>query len=308
MLQATLDELRARLETRDQQITAMHRISAALFSKTDTDSLLRETLTVALDTVDADAGSLLLYDQESHKLVFRYVIGEAAQTLRGREIDIEDHASSKAATVFRTGEPLITNDTRIDVHDPFIDQTTGYQTDSILTVPLRNMGEPIGVMQAVNRRHGAFDHEDRELLEIIGSLASTSIVNATLAEEAQLAAVARAVGDLGHDIKNALTPVETAIDTLVQAFIEPMYEDLDAMCVGLRSENASVADAVTVAISALRAEYPYMVDSARDGCEDIREMVSEIADYIKGAQATHFQVGDMKTVLEERLRWKLSPC
>ena len=197
MNQLTLGELKARLETREQQITAMHRISAALFSKTDTDSLLRETLTVALDTVDADAGSLLLYDPDSRKLVFRYVIGEAAATLRGRQIDIDDHANSKAATVFRTGEPLITNDTRADNYDPSIDRATGYKTDSILTVPLRNMGEPIGVMQAVNRRHGVFDHEDRELLEIIGSLASTSIVNASLAEEAQLAAVARAVGDLG---------------------------------------------------------------------------------------------------------------
>jgi len=164
------------------------------------------------------------------------------------------------------------------------------------------MGEPIGVMQAVNRRHGIFDHEDRELLEIIGSLASTSIVNAALAEEAQLAAVARAVGDLGHDIKNALTPVESAIDTLVQAFIEPMYEDLDALSARWRGENAGAADAVSEITSALRSEYPYMVSSAKDGCDDIREMVSEIADYIKGAQATHFQVGDVKTVLEQRLR------
>jgi signal transduction histidine kinase len=297
----TLDELKARLNTREQQITAMHRISAALFSKTDTDSLLRETLTVALDTVDADAGSLLLYEPESGKLVFRYVIGDAANTLRGQELDIEDHANSKAATVFRTGQPLITSDTRIDVHDPFIDQTTGYRTDSILTVPLRNMGEPIGVMQAINRRHGVFDQEDRELLEIIGSLASTSIVNASLAEEAQLAAVARAVGDLGHDIKNALTPVETAIDTLVQAFIEPMYEDLDAISETLQKENLTIADAVAKATSALRYEYPHMVISAKDGCDDIREMVSEIADYIKGAQATHFQVGDVQDVLEQRL-------
>ncbi len=302
MTETDIDDLKARLKIREQQIAAMHRISAALFSKTDTDSLLRETLTVALDTVDADAGSLLLYDAETHKLVFRYVIGGAANALRGAEIDIDNHASSKAAIVFRTGEPLITNDTRVDVHDPFIDQSTGYRTDSILTVPLRNMGEPMGVLQAVNRRHGVFDYEDRELLEIIGSLASTSIMNATLAEEAQLAAVARAVGDLGHDIKNALTPVETAIDTLVQAFIEPMYDDLDVLCARWRPDNAAAADAVTEATSALRSEYPYMVDSAKDGCDDIREMVSEIADYIKGAQATNFQNGDMHAVLDERLR------
>lgn len=302
MSQTTLDELRNRLENRDRQIAAMHRISAALFSKTEPDALLRETLTVALDTVDADAGSLLLFDSQRGKLVFRYVIGDAANTLTGRDLDIEDHANSKAAIVFRTGEPLITNDTRVDIHDPFIDQATGYRTDSILTVPLRNLGEPIGVMQALNRRHGVFDLEDQELLEIVSSLASTSIVNATLAEEAQLAAVARAVGDLGHDIKNALTPIESAIDTLVQTFIEPMYEDLDSLCEGWRIAQPETAVAVTSATSGLRSEYPYMQASAKDGCDDIREMVSEIADYIKGAQSTHFVAGDIRVVLAERLR------
>ena len=69
----------------------------------------------------------------------------------------------------------------------------------------------------------------RDLLEIVSSLASTSIVNATLAQEAQLAAVARAVGDLGHDIKNALTPIETMVETTVQAFIVPMFEEMDAL-------------------------------------------------------------------------------
>src|ERR1700722_14573176 len=117
MTEETLTELQNRLENRERQIAAMHRISAALFSKTDTDSLLRETLTVALETVDADAGSLLLFDPQRGKLVFRYVIGEAAATLRGREIDLIEHASSKAATVFRTGEPSITSDTRVDIHD-----------------------------------------------------------------------------------------------------------------------------------------------------------------------------------------------
>lgn len=300
--QETLLELQTRLEMRERQIAAMHRISAALFSKTDTDSLLRETLHVALETVDADAGSLLLCDRDRRKLIFRYVFGEAAPTLMNKEIDIEAHSMSKAAIVFKTGMSLITIDTSTDIHDHSIDKATGYHTDSILTLPLKNLGEPIGVMQALNKRHGVFDKEDQELLEIISSLASTSIVNATLAEEAQLAAVARAVGDLGHDIKNALTPIETAIETLVFAFIEPMYADLDRLFAAWETDHPEMVQALREATDYLREEYPHIQESAKDGCDDIREMVSEIADYIKGAQATNFEKGDLKSVLEERLR------
>jgi signal transduction histidine kinase len=85
-------------------------------------------------------------------------------------------------------------------------------------------------------------------------------------------------------------------------FVEPMYDDLDRMCAEWQPEHADMAEAVVTATAGLRDEYPYMVTSARDGCDDIREMVSEIADYIKGAQATNFEVGDISKVLDDRLR------
>ncbi len=103
-------------------------------------------------------------------------------------------------------------------------------------------GKPLGVMQALNKTEGHFDEEDQELLEIVSSLAATSIVNARLAEEAQLAAVARAVGDLSHDIKNALTPVESMIDTTVEAFFEPMYQALDEHQAGMAGAIAQSDD------------------------------------------------------------------
>jgi signal transduction histidine kinase len=301
MTEDNLDSLRARLEERERQLNAMHRISAALFSKTDLGSLIRETLHVSLQTVDADAGSILLYDKDSRKLVFRYVLGAAAPALTGTSVDPEN-SHGKAATVFRTGQSLITLSTRTDSYDESVDRATGYHTDSILTVPLQNLGEPIGVMQAINKRHGVFDKEDQELLEIVSSFASTSIVNASLAQEAQMAAVAHAVGDLSHDIKNALTPIETAIDTMVQAFIEPMYADIDRLIQDWEKADSEKATALRDATELLREEYPYMQSSAKDGCADIKEMVGEIADYIKGTQSTHMEVADVRDALKERLQ------
>lgn len=297
--QESLHSLQARLEMRERQLLAVHRISAALFSKTDLDSLLRETLRASLEIVDADAGSILLYDEEKNRLIFRYVIGKTE--LIGEAVDPEDQTAN-AATVFRTGVSLLT-DTSRDGYNPRFDVDTGYRTQSMLTVPLKNLGgEPIGVMQALNKRPGPFDTDDQELLEIVSSLAATSIVNARLAEEAQLAAVARAVGDLSHDIKNALTPVETAVDTMVQLFMEPTYQELDRLKAAWSPVHPEMAQALCDATRLLREEYPYTLESVKDGCTDIFEMVSEIADYIKGVQSTRKEVANLQEVVEEKLR------
>ena len=224
-MQESMQGLRERLELRERQLDAVHSISEALASQSDVRSVLRETLRVVLQSVDAEGGSILLYDKEKRRLVFDYVEGKTE--LLGREIDPETDITGKAATVFRTGEFIITSDAHAGNYNRKFDNDTGFRTRSIITVPLKHLGgTPIGVMQAVNKRHEQFTRADQELLEIVSSLAATSIMNARLAEEAQLAAVARAVGDLSHDIKNALTPIEFMVDTTVEAFIEPMYETM----------------------------------------------------------------------------------
>jgi signal transduction histidine kinase len=264
--------------------------------------LLYEALLVLLEIVDAEGGSLLLYDPERKALVFRHAVGPAAAQLIGMEVDPED-PRGKAAAVFRTGTSIITHSTVTDAHDASIDRKTGYHTDSMLTVPLKSLdGAVIGILQAINKRNGRFNLEDQDLLEIVSGLAAMSIVNARLVEEAKLAAVARAVGDLGHDIKNALTPVETMVSTTVDAFIIPMMEDLDAIQEDLRGEHPEMALRLLEAVQPLREWTPELQGSVKDGCEDIREMVSGIADYIKGTQATHKVPNDIREVVEERLK------
>lgn len=298
---AEIAQLRHHLRMCQRRLEATHQITVALGAGHDLDTLLRETLVTSLNTVDADAGSLLLYNTERKRLVFKHVVGNTS--LIGQEIDPVTDISGRASTVFRTGKSLVSESVDPAGYNPQFDTNTGYQTRSILTVPLRDLqGNPIGVMQAINKKTGHFDHEDTELLEIIGGLSSTVIVNAQLAIEAQLAAVARAVGDLGHDIKNALTPIETLMDTTVDSFIQPMFDDLDTIANNCRDRSADVADEIENAILPLRDWCPEARTSVKDGCADIREMVSEIADYIKGTQSTHMVMNDLSEVLQDRLR------
>ena len=246
--------------------------------------------------MEADAGSIYLFDNEKRKLVFHYVTGEKAAELTGSEID-PDHPQAISAAVFRSRETILTPDPRPETYDSEFDKLTGFQTKSLITVPLKSSGgEPIGVLQALNKRGDHFNSADQELLEIVSSLAATSIVNARLAEEAQLAAVARAVGELAHDIKNALTPIETAMETLA-LIINTMFADIDK----LMASDAPDAQAVRDATLFLRELFPEMRAAASDGSADIKEMVSEIADYIKGAQVTRMEIGMSKRSLPRGL-------
>jgi adenylate cyclase len=60
-----------------------------------------------------------------------------------------------------------------------IDKQSGYHTKTILCLPIRDAeNKPLGVIQLINKKHGAFSKEDEELLEgflgIAGSILQTS--------------------------------------------------------------------------------------------------------------------------------------
>ncbi|CEK12475.1 GAF domain [Chthonomonas calidirosea] len=283
-----------------KQLEAVQEICAALAAKNDVEELLRETLRVSLDTVEADAGSLLLYEPERRRLVFRHVIGK--EELVGQEIDPETDMEGRAALVFRTGQAQLTNTTQ-EHYNPAFDVVTGYHTQTLLTVPLKTLGSPpIGVLQVLNKREGEFTQEDVNLLKIVASLAATVIANARLAKEAELAAVTRAIGDLGHDIKNALTPLQGIVQTTVEAFINPMFAELDQIYLALQEQAPALAQRLQNAMEPLKEWMSEAESFIQDSCTDIREMVSEIADYVKGTQSAYFEESSIGDIIKERLK------
>src|SRR6185369_11476348 len=219
-----VETLRATLAARNRQIAAVHAISGLLSSSLDLDDRLRDILTVSLRAVDAAAGTIFLHRPADETLVFRYVVGEKAKELTGQAITV---TTGLAGAVFRSGHSLITNRPEESAeHDREVERRIGFPAESMMTVPLKyQAGRPVGVMQILNKRTGDFDANDLAVLEIIASVAAAAIETAQLAREAQTAAIAHAVGDLSHDIKNKLSPIVLGIQSL--------RSEMDAMFAGV---------------------------------------------------------------------------
>ncbi|MEP6753926.1 MAG: GAF domain-containing sensor histidine kinase [Chthonomonadales bacterium] len=266
------------LHARNRQIAAVHTISSLLSSTLDLDERLRDILKVSMQAVDALAGTIYLHRPEDSKLVFQYVVGPKADELMGLAIADD---TGVVGSVFKTGVGKYTNHPKEHpTHRADLGESVGFVTESILTVPLKFLdGQPVGVMQMLNKHHGQFDHVDLEVLEIIGSIAATAIQNARLAREAQIAAVAHAVGDLSHDIKNKVTPISMAVYTL-RPTVQTTLSDLDSISRDLSDvEKARIVEATKY----LREDCDENFDIIMDQVQEIQDYTKLIADALKGS-------------------------
>ena len=119
-----------------------------------------------------------------------------------------------AGWVFSNQLPLIVEDPYNDSRFfPGIDQLTGFKTTNILCVPLINrQKECIGTLQALNKKSGNFNDDDREVLTYLANYVTVAIENAKLYEELISAdrAKGRAINHLSHELRTPLSIILSA--------------------------------------------------------------------------------------------------
>jgi signal transduction histidine kinase len=250
------------------QLEAVERISQALFQSIDLDELVETTLRIALEEVGAEAGSILLADPEKEELIFQYSIGPKPVPL-GTAIPWDKGISG---SVFQSGEARITNQVNQDAtHLHSIDQTTGFVTHDMIVVPLRRWrGEPIGVLDVLNKREGPFTSHDLGLLTIISAFAALAIQQATQFEDAKKAEVVTLLGDIGHDMKNLLTPVYTGVE-LLRAEINELFGGMSTAELSEKKASKEICDEAG--------------ELAQNGIRRLHDRVKDMADCVKGLSA-----------------------
>ncbi len=287
-------DLPAEVRELRRQLDATHTIAVGLSSITNVEELVQQALDICLEIAEADAGSILLYDPESDKLRFEYVVGEKADELIGMEIAPDQGI---AGLVLQSGESHISEDVTTErAHRRDIGEKLGYVTQNMVAVALKSSaGKPFGVIEVLNKRAGPFDENDVSLIDILAAQIAVAIENARLHKEARLAEVVKFIGNISHDVKNMVTPVQTGAETL-QMIADDAYAQLDELAAQLH-EAPAAAQAVPEVMSELREIYPEMVELILEGTDVVQQRMAEISAAVKGiVSEPHFEQADVAAI------------
>jgi hypothetical protein len=161
-----------------EKLSAVLEITKAFRSIIHLDVLLRTIVETAADTLDAEAGSILLFDPDG-RLRFHTASGHAASAVEPMFVE---PGQGVAGWTAESGEPAIVNDVRSDPRFANnFDQKTGFNTRSILCVPLTFERKVIGVLELLNKRNPeGFVQEDQALLFNLADQAAISIEHVRL--------------------------------------------------------------------------------------------------------------------------------
>jgi signal transduction histidine kinase len=175
---------RSAIKSKSQRLERLLEISRTLSATLDLEALLDTIIEVAQELTDSEVASLLLFDQESEELRFEASPGHQQDELQSIAVPID---ASVAGWIFSNARPMVIQDAREDsrVYRK-VDEKLGFETRSILGVPLIVKGEPLGVLEAVNKLdEGNYTEDDLAILETLAAQAAVAIENARLLQNIQ---------------------------------------------------------------------------------------------------------------------------
>jgi GAF domain-containing protein len=157
-----------------QGVRALQQDAQAITSERDLELFLNKVLYTALKTMNAANGSLLLVDHDTDELVFAVVKGRIQSKLRGYRIP---NTAGVAGWVATHAEPLILSHPGLDDRFyPYIDETFGFKTASLICAPILSQDKTIGVIEVLNKfSQQAFNEADLDLLTILAHIAAEAI-------------------------------------------------------------------------------------------------------------------------------------
>jgi phosphoserine phosphatase RsbU/P len=152
-------------------------ITRELARPLDLTTLLAKVVDAALAILDAERGTVFLYDAAENVLTSRVATGSG-------ELRIPADRGFAGECV-KTRQIVCVPDAYADPRfNPDIDKSTGYKTRCILTMPLVGHDETlVGVLQVLNKRHGVFGDDDVDVASALAASCAVAIQRMRLLED-----------------------------------------------------------------------------------------------------------------------------
>ena len=172
-----------RVERAQREEALLLEVVSSIASEIVLQPLLQKIMDAATLLLDAERGSLFLFDPERDELYSRVSGGASVQ-----EIRFPGNAGI-AGECFTKGAPINIPDAYADARfNPEVDRRTGYTTRNMLCMPVTTQhGNRVGVMQILNKRSRSFEATDQSRLRALCAQAAVSIENAQFFEQVNAA-------------------------------------------------------------------------------------------------------------------------
>ncbi|MEQ9363525.1 MAG: sensor domain-containing diguanylate cyclase [Leptospirales bacterium] len=168
-----------RLQAENDRLYNVLEVGALLSSSLDLDVVLDSLMTKARELCEAEASSLMLFDEEKEELYFHTIKGEKSEAIRNIRLKLGEGISGWVA---QAGKPVLVADASSDPRfSRKADDSSSFETRTMMCVPLKARRRVIGTVQVLNKvGKRLFDEDDLRIFQSMGNQAAVAIENARL--------------------------------------------------------------------------------------------------------------------------------
>jgi len=222
-------ELEFELRFANFKLEIIQEIAASLVQSNNPLDAISTIMDRIFTLVEMEGASVLVLDEKGSSLKFLVVRGEKEKELTGV---VMDAGKGIAGKVIETGQPVLVQNT--DEDKAFyreIDETIGYNTQSLIAVPLKTSERVLGVLEGVN-----IDDEEvkspvglTDVFETIASLITVSLENGRLLEKLNHELeINRKLLEISRAINSGLDMPET-FDVVVGSLMKALASEAASM-------------------------------------------------------------------------------
>ena len=192
----------SRTQTSPAVLERLLEVTRKLATRFELGPMLAEVIEAGRAILDADRGSVFLYDAASDELCTFVATGiDGIRFPASRGI-----AGSCARTRLAVSVPDCYADPRFNAE---VDQATGYRTSCLLSVPLIGHDDKlVGVLQLLNKRTGVFTREDEDIASALAAQCAVALQRVRMTAEIVLKEKLEKEMSIARDVQLRVFPTD----------------------------------------------------------------------------------------------------
>jgi signal transduction histidine kinase len=253
---------------RQQELELVQEVGSAVVAELDPARVLRLIAQRARTLIDADVALIALQDDMGEEFVIRVATGTRAGSLEGMRIP---PSGSISGLVLTTLEPLIVDDAQTDprAYSPVADVA---RAKSMLSAPLIEGGEGIGVLTLLHADVAKFDGEDLFVVKSFADLASIALQNA------RAVSAERDRAQLEADLAEAQLREAMRTQTL-QAVIRAQEDERQRIARELHDSFGQSLASILLGLKVL--DQQKTIEAVRERIADVRDVAAAAASDVR---------------------------